>query len=81
VESIHKAADEEGGVRLLGHMYVRYFADLFGGRALGAPTRMALDLPSTPHFYIWDPKVLHFLARKSSGALAHCNNGYDYDPF
>jgi hypothetical protein len=30
VESIHRAADEENGARLLGHLYVRYFADLFG---------------------------------------------------
>jgi len=57
VDSIHRAADEEGGVRLLGHLYVRYFADLFGGRALGAPTRLALALPETPKFYIWDPLV------------------------
>jgi len=57
VNSIHTAADEEGGARLLGHLYVRYFADLFGGRALGAPTRLALKLPETPHFYVWDASV------------------------
>ena len=57
VHAIHTAADEEGGVRLLSHLYVRYFADLFGGRALGAPTRIALSLPETPHFYVWCASV------------------------
>jgi len=57
VQAIHTAADEEGGVRLFGHFYVRYLADLFGGRALGAPTRIALSLPETPHFYVWCASV------------------------
>jgi heme oxygenase len=55
---IAKAANEASGKRLLGHAYVRYLADLFGGRALGSPTRLALGLPfDHPHFYQWDPKV------------------------
>jgi heme oxygenase len=36
---------------LLGHLYTRYLADLFGGSMLGAPARFALGLPNTPHFY------------------------------
>ena len=36
---------------------MRYLADLFGGRALGAPTRIALSLPETPHFYVWCASV------------------------
>ena len=35
----------ESSGRLLGHLYCRYFADLFGGQMLGAPTRLALSLP------------------------------------
>lgn len=43
---------EAGGARLLGHLYCRYFADLFGGQMLGTPTRLALSLPAgTPRHY------------------------------
>ena len=38
----------DGGARLLGHLYCRYFADLFGGQMLAAPTRAALALPVAP---------------------------------
>ena len=55
---IIKAASHENGERLLAHLYVRYFADLFGGRALGYPTRLAMGLPSnSPLFYQWDCSV------------------------
>eukprot|EP00931_Biecheleriopsis_adriatica_P047970 TRINITY_DN2769_c0_g1_i2.p1 TRINITY_DN2769_c0_g1~~TRINITY_DN2769_c0_g1_i2.p1 ORF type:complete len:299 (+),score=51.57 TRINITY_DN2769_c0_g1_i2:67-897(+) len=41
-----------GGARLLGHLYCRYFADLFGGQMLASPTRAALALPKeTPRHY------------------------------
>ena len=39
---------------MIGHVYCRYFADLFGGQALGAPTYYALApavLPGTPRHY------------------------------
>lgn len=48
------AADDDatGGGRLLGHVYCRYFADLFGGQALATPTRCALGLgPGSPRQY------------------------------
>ena len=55
LEVIHAAAcDDEatGGARLLGHVYCRYFADLFGGQALASPTRWALGLrPGSPRHY------------------------------
>ena len=55
VEAIHVAAaadgSGDGGARLLGHMYCRYFADLFGGQALGGPYRWALDLAAEPRHY------------------------------
>ncbi|KAL3907262.1 MAG: hypothetical protein SGPRY_010237 [Prymnesium sp.] len=55
VQAIHDAADsdgEVGGARLLGHVYTRYFADLFGGQALALPTRLALDLSArSPRHY------------------------------
>ena len=31
---------ERGGARMLGHLYCRYFADLFGGSMLAMPTRV-----------------------------------------
>ena len=44
-------ADDDGG-RLLGHLYCRYFADLFGGQALAGPYRWALDLgDASPRHY------------------------------
>jgi len=50
------AADrKDGGARLLGHVYCRYFADLFGGSMLQSPTRWALDLPAdTPRHYAFE---------------------------
>ena len=42
---------------LLAHVYVRYFADLFGGSMLGRPTADALRLPSVPRFYVHPPAV------------------------
>lgn len=54
-EAIRAAAakdDADGGGRLIGHLYCRYFADLFGGQALAAPSRYALALqPGTPRHY------------------------------
>jgi len=40
---------------LLAHVYVRYFADLFGGSMLGRPTADALHLPALPRFYVHPP--------------------------
>ena len=47
------AADRDtGGGRLLGHLYCRYFADLFGGQALAKPYRWALGLGAeSPQHY------------------------------
>ena len=57
-DSIARAANEDDGARLLGHFYVRYFADLFGGRALGTPTRLAVPgLHHKPHFYYFPVTV------------------------
>lgn len=48
---------DAGSARLLGHLYCRYFADLFGGQMLRAPTAAALNLPSgTPRHYVFDLK-------------------------
>ena len=47
VEAIKSAAasdNKTGGGRLLGHVYCRYFADMFGGQMLATPTRHALGL-------------------------------------
>lgn len=58
VEALNEAGDDDvanGGGRLLGHLYCRYFADLFGGQMLRAPTEAALDLPAgTPRHYCFD---------------------------
>jgi len=50
------AADRNnGGARLLGHVYCRYFADLFGGQMLQKPTCWALGLPAnTPRHYAFN---------------------------
>jgi heme oxygenase len=46
---------EHSGARLLGHLYCRYFADLFGGQVLATPYRVALSLPAdTPRHYAFD---------------------------
>jgi heme oxygenase len=46
---------ELGGGRMLGHLYCRYFADLFGGSMLGRPTQLALALADgTPRHYMFD---------------------------
>lgn len=56
--AINAAGDSEQErrtARLLGHLYCRYFADLFGGQMLGFPTRAALALPAgTPRHYVFD---------------------------
>lgn len=58
VEGIRRAGEDDrltGGARLLGHLYCRYFADLFGGQMLALPTRAALSLPAnTPRHYAFD---------------------------
>ena len=41
---------------MLGHLYVRYFADLFGGQQLATPTKLALGLEREPRFYDFDIK-------------------------
>lgn len=55
VASLRRAGASDrasGGGRLLGHLYCRYFADLFGGQMLAGPTRLALALPAeTPRHY------------------------------
>ena len=42
LEAIVAAGREGCGERLIGHFWCRYFADLYGGRALGLPTRLAM---------------------------------------
>ena len=58
VARIRSAAEYDrarNGARLLGHVYCRYFADLFGGQMLAFPTRAALDLETgTPRHYTFD---------------------------
>merc|ERR1719343_987554 len=58
VAGIKRAGEADrstGGARLLGHLYCRYFADLFGGQMLALPTRAALALAEgTPRHYSFD---------------------------
>ena len=63
---------------LLAHVYVRYFADLFGGSLLGRPTADALRLPAVPQFYVHPPAVsLHRRAyvERAYGALNDAGAG------
>ena len=56
IEDAARADGADGGGRLLGHLYCRYFADLFGGQALSAPYRYALGLaPTSPRHYDFGP--------------------------
>lgn len=58
ISSIKAAHLRNNGAPLLGHLYVRYFADLFGGRALGTPTMLAVPgLVEKPHFYRFSKAV------------------------
>lgn len=61
VDAIEAAGADDrstGGARMLGHLYTRYFADLFGGSVLAAPTRAALVLPpGTPRHYTFSLPV------------------------
>ena len=52
IAAASRSDSETGGGRLLAHVYVRYFADLFGGQALSGPYRLALGLDegSPKHF-------------------------------
>jgi heme oxygenase len=62
VRSIREAGRydrDHSGARLLGHLYCRYFADLFGGSVLATPYRVALGLPAgTPRHYQFDFSTL-----------------------
>jgi len=52
IEQAAAADTGDNGARLLGHLYCRYFADLFGGQALGGPYRWALNLSAhSPRHY------------------------------
>lgn len=53
---------EFGSALLLGHLYCRYFADLFGGQMLGKPYELALQLPAAPQHLQFD---MNGLDRKS----------------
>jgi heme oxygenase len=54
VRRIQTASDDG----LVGHLYCRYFADLFGGSMLGTPTRLALGLKHECTAYALAPRVL-----------------------
>lgn len=51
IEDAAQSDNDSGGARLIGHLYCRYFADLFGGQGLASPYRWALDLPRSPRHY------------------------------
>lgn len=60
LQAIRWAGEEDretGGGRLLGHLYCRYFADLFGGQMLGKPYALALQLPQTPRHLRFELEV------------------------
>ena len=63
MRTIREAAasdNSDGGGRLLGHLYCRYFADLFGGQALGTPTKLALGLRSSPSHYDFSALIARY---------------------
>ena len=47
---------DSGSGLLLGHLYCRYFADLFGGQMLVRPYELALQLPAAPEHLLFDFK-------------------------
>lgn len=51
IVSASRSDAELNGGRLLGHVYCRYFADLFGGQALAGPYQWALGLEVGPTHY------------------------------
>ena len=55
VDAAADADEADSGGRMLGHLYCRYFADLFGGSMLAAPYNLALGLPAgTPRHYAFE---------------------------
>lgn len=56
VNAIRRAgANKSQQHRLIGHLYCRYLADLFGGSVLGTPYNLALGLPSgTPRHFTFE---------------------------
>lgn len=60
----------DGGGRLLGHLYVRYLADLMGGQVLGRPTRIALGVERPV------PRHLEFAFPGGGGRPAYVDSLY-----
>lgn len=56
-QDVYEGDPASRGDLLLGHAYVRYLADLFGGSMLGKPTRLALALNKQPTFYEFPPAI------------------------
>jgi heme oxygenase (biliverdin-producing, ferredoxin) len=55
VRSIRRAGSAHSPHTLIGHLYCRYLADLFGGSVLGTPYNLALGLPSgTPRHFCFE---------------------------
>ena len=66
VDAVRRAAEVEAEPGapplLLGHLYTRFLADLFGGSLLGWPTKLALGLDAVPAYYVHSPEVANDLA-------------------
>jgi heme oxygenase len=60
---------DNGTRRLIGHLYCRYFADLFGGQILGRPYQLALQLPSVPRHLQFDFTTI----KNSSNIMTNTN--------
>ena len=54
IQAAGKVDRETHHATLTGHLYCRYFADLFGGQMLALPYQYALRLPESPRFYEFD---------------------------